>query len=506
MPAHSLGLPEPNIRNIFARIMALTFENFDLDPAARELRHDGTLVKMEPKVYELLVYLIENRARVLSRDDIIADVWKGRIVSDSAISSCIKAIRKAVNDDGSAQRLVKTVHGRGFRFVGEVSGSSKSGSSAENFSLSVNVPPLSVPSQEEALMDAAHSLSDDIATVLTRVPFLKITSDSSGSECTYRIEGTLKRRGQKLRLNLRLVRNETDEMEWSRPIDCDVDGDLEDNLFYATLPHLEAALVQTMLKDAAAAGGNNNVHARIIQASAILSIKGWNRTSFAESKAILRSVLEDAPNLVMARAYLALIMALSSRVGLVDASQDHITEAMELADQSLAEGGQSSAILGLAGCALSDLGQVDRAIPILKRAVEIDPNNAQAWAALGTAMMSARDLTDARKALERGIALSPMDARLAIWQSILAAVHLWDGDIETARTIAQSGCAADDRNHMPRVHLAAIEAAAGNMDAAQRAMSDAIRVRPDLTPTEVQKLIGRRAAASLDLSALSQQT
>jgi pimeloyl-ACP methyl ester carboxylesterase len=97
-----------------------SFENFVLDLGRRELRKGGQLVDIEPQVFDLLVFLIRHRDRVVSRDDVIAGVWGGRIVSESALASRVNAVRRAVSDDGTAQRLVKTIVRKGFRFVGEV--------------------------------------------------------------------------------------------------------------------------------------------------------------------------------------------------------------------------------------------------------------------------------------------------------------------------------------------------------------------------------------------------
>jgi DNA-binding winged helix-turn-helix (wHTH) protein len=80
------------------------FEDFVLDNERRELRAGGTIVPIEPQVFDLLVYLIENRDRVVSKDDLIASVWDGRIVSDSTLDSRINRARKALRDSGKEQR------------------------------------------------------------------------------------------------------------------------------------------------------------------------------------------------------------------------------------------------------------------------------------------------------------------------------------------------------------------------------------------------------------------
>jgi formylglycine-generating enzyme required for sulfatase activity len=91
-----------------------------IDPKAYEIREDGRPVPVEPQVFDLLIMLIENRQRAVSKDEIIEQIWKGRIISDATLSSRIKSARQALGDDGSAQKLIRTIHGRGFRFVGDV--------------------------------------------------------------------------------------------------------------------------------------------------------------------------------------------------------------------------------------------------------------------------------------------------------------------------------------------------------------------------------------------------
>ena len=97
--------------------MKFEFEDFVLDINLAELRRGDKQIPIEPRVFDLLVFLIQNSDRVLSRDEIVEKVWDGRFVSDSAISSSIKSLRQVLGDDGEAQRVIKTVRGRGFRFV-----------------------------------------------------------------------------------------------------------------------------------------------------------------------------------------------------------------------------------------------------------------------------------------------------------------------------------------------------------------------------------------------------
>src|SRR5262249_2940325 len=94
--------------------------DFALDTDQRELRRGPTIVPIAPLAFDLLEFLIRNRERVLTKDDLIASIWNGRIVSESALSTCINAVRSAINDTGGRQRLIRTLPRKGMRFVGAV--------------------------------------------------------------------------------------------------------------------------------------------------------------------------------------------------------------------------------------------------------------------------------------------------------------------------------------------------------------------------------------------------
>ena len=111
-----VSAPEiPDMANTFY------FASCMIDTAKRELRNAGTIVAVEPKVFDLLLHLIEHGERVVTKDELVETIWQGRAISDSALSSCIKAARRVIGDDGRRQSLIRTIHGRGFRFIGDVS-------------------------------------------------------------------------------------------------------------------------------------------------------------------------------------------------------------------------------------------------------------------------------------------------------------------------------------------------------------------------------------------------
>ena len=99
--------------------MIYVFERFQLDTQRLELLADGAAVSLEPQVFSVLAYLVEHRDRVVSKDELLEQVWETRYVSDAALASRIMAARRAIGDDGSAQRLIRTAQRRGYRFVGD---------------------------------------------------------------------------------------------------------------------------------------------------------------------------------------------------------------------------------------------------------------------------------------------------------------------------------------------------------------------------------------------------
>ncbi|CAN5136647.1 hypothetical protein BH23VER1_BH23VER1_35080 [soil metagenome] len=100
--------------------MVYQFAHFELDPERFELRRAGEAVAVEPQVLSLLILLVGNRGRMVSKDEIYATVWNGRIVSEAALSSRIRSARKILGDSGKEQRFIRTVHGSGLRFVAPV--------------------------------------------------------------------------------------------------------------------------------------------------------------------------------------------------------------------------------------------------------------------------------------------------------------------------------------------------------------------------------------------------
>src|ERR1700750_105570 len=100
--------------------MQYRFAEFEIDLSQQELRRSGEAVHIEPQVFDLIVHLVRNHDRIVSKDELIETIWNGRIISEAALSSRINGARRALGDNGTDQVFIRTLHKRGFRFVGDV--------------------------------------------------------------------------------------------------------------------------------------------------------------------------------------------------------------------------------------------------------------------------------------------------------------------------------------------------------------------------------------------------
>lgn len=151
----------------------LCFGIFEIDVARRELRRAGEIVHLEPQVFDLIAHLIQNRDRIVSKEELINAIWNGRIVSEAALNSRISAARRALGDSGNDQRLIRTTYKRGFRFVGEPSDPRV-------------LPNTSRTSQQRALKAVVESWSPSTRPSIAVLPF---ENKSFNSDQEYVAEG-----------------------------------------------------------------------------------------------------------------------------------------------------------------------------------------------------------------------------------------------------------------------------------------------------------------------------
>jgi TolB-like protein len=231
------------------------FEDYALDTDRRELRHGSVAIPIEPQVFDLLAYLIKNRERVASKDELVATIWDGRIVSESTLTTRINAARCAIGDSGAEQRLIKTLARKGLRFVGAVreeatpdtvttAGAQYAATQQPKPELSLSGKPsiavlpfgnLSGDPQQDYFSDG---ISDDIITELSRFSELLVIARNSSFQykgkavdirqvgrelgALYVLEGSVKRSGDRVRITAQLIDAAAGTHRWAERYDRDL--------------------------------------------------------------------------------------------------------------------------------------------------------------------------------------------------------------------------------------------------------------------------------------------
>jgi TolB-like protein len=217
--------------------------SYTLDTDRRELKRAGELIPLEPQVFDLLVYLVQNRERVVSKDDLIASVWGGRIVSESTLTSRINAVRRAVGDNGEQQKVIRTIARKGLRFVGQVVEQVKDDEAAAGRQVPLALPdrpsiavlPFTNLSGDPQQAHFIDGMGEEIITALSRVRwFFVIARHSSfayrdkGLDAKqvarelgvrYVLVGSVRRASERVRVSAQLVDGSNGNNVWARTYD-----------------------------------------------------------------------------------------------------------------------------------------------------------------------------------------------------------------------------------------------------------------------------------------------
>ena len=167
-------------------------------------------------------------------------------------------------------------------------------------------------------------------------------------------------------------------------------------------------------------------------------------------------------------------------------------EAHQAAETAIGLDAQDSTVLGFAGCALVDIGRLERGISLLRKAIRINPSNAQALAALGASLLKTGD-PEGFRLIQAGMRISPRDHRLAAWGTLLSGGLLACGRLEEALEIARDACEYDDKVFAPRMVLAVASWLKGELSVAREAIEDARRIRPKLSVKDFRQFASPEA-------------
>lgn len=503
--------------------MKYCFDQFELDTNLFELSSEGKQIPLEPQVYNVLAYLLEHRDRIISKQELLDKLWDGRIVTEASLNTCIKAARKAVNDNGQDQHTIATIHMRGYRFIADIEeiDGSQPNSKKNIYPAEAHTDLSSLPKHDDRLslvvIPFSHNpgdpeatwwaevFSEDISIHLARIPgFMVISRHSAtalqndqdnaqeiGQELNtqYVIKGSVRKSKLAYRISVQLIDVNSGQLIWSNHkslVAEDIEeyqGDVAQKIVAQIEPELNRAEFNILRHRKPTDMGGWTL---CREASAVLGQKGWSEASFTEVANLLREAIKQDPELAFAHASLSLTIALGHLLGLVHQS-DWREEATKAAETALVLDSQNSDVLGHVGCAFADMGDFQRGIPMIKRALELNPGNAPAWAAIGAAKLRSGDESGVED-MRNGLRLSPRDNRLAAWGAVLARSLLSYGRTQEAIEAAQNACLYDDKIFLPRVILAIAFYSQDNKKEALNAWKDAQRILPNLTLNDITAL------------------
>ncbi|PDT45186.1 CadC-family transcriptional regulator [Sinorhizobium fredii] len=495
--------------------MQFVFGDYVLDPERRELTLRSQVVTVGPQVFDLLLYLVRNRDRVVSKDDLLQAVWSGRIVSESTITSHINAVRKAIGDSGEEQRLVRTVARKGFRFVGEIGESRLPDGPgvAEPALGDAKEPPLglALPDRPSITVLPFHNLSgdpeqdyfadgvvEDIIAALARMRWLFVIARNSsftykgravdvkevGQELgvRYVLEGSVRRAANRVRLTGQLIDAATGTHLWAERFEGTLDDIFElqdrmaESVVGAIAPQLERAEIERAKRKP-----TESLDAYDYYLRGTAKLHSGTREAIEAALPLFYTAIELDPEFASAYGMAAWCHFWRKMNGWMTDRPREIAEGARLARLAVELGRDDAVALTRGGHALAHLaGDLDGGIALLDRAVLLNPNLAPAWF-LGGALRALRGETDAAiEHLAHAVRLSPLDPEMFRMQVGMALAHFFAGRFDSASTWAEKAL-GNLPSLLPAAALtAASHALAGRNDKAKQAMQRLRTLDPSL--------------------------
>jgi TolB-like protein len=496
------------------------FEDYVLDCDLRELRRGIELIAVEPQVFDLLTFLVQHSDRVVSKDDLMAAIWNRRIVSESALTSRINSARAALRDSGEAQRLIKTLRGKGFRFVGAVSEAEHS-SRATPASPAVpagSPPPLGdqpsiavLPfvnmSGDPAQDYFADGMTEEIITALARFKSLFVIARNSSFAyrgpaadikqiarelgVRYVLEGSVRNSGDRVRITGQLIVAETGTHIWASRFErrladiFDLQDEITENIVGAVEPEILSAEMRR-----ARGKGPDSLAAYDCVLRAYQHV--FNLTLEDNDKALdfLRQAIRLAPDYALPYAYAS--WANLFRVQLIQSGslRPLLTEALMLAQRAVECDSTDPLIQTIRGAwQLMVERDFDGGVARHEEAFEKNPNSVWICGCNGFGHALSRNPQRTLEMLERARRLSPRDPTMFLWLPGGAIVHFLAGRPEQAIQWTEDALRLNPRHVISLFLRAAAEVAAGNTDAGRRTVERMCAVNPALNVRFASKML-----------------
>ena len=492
--------------------MKFSFDNHILDTSRRELRRGSELVAMQPQVFDLLAHLLKHRDRVVSRDDLIALVWGGRIVSDSTLDSRVNAARNAVGDNGKEQKLIRTLPRKGLRFVGHVNGHSDGelpgtaapqGGQQQQPALplpdrpAIAVLPFDNMSGDQEQEYFSDGISEDIITALSKSRwFFVIARNSSFTYkgnpvhmtrvaaelgVRYVVEGSVRKSGDRVRITAQLNDTATGSHIWAEHYDRDltdvfaVQDEITDAIVAAIEPQIYAAENFRSRRKPP-----NSIDAWDLVMRALSHHWRVTRTDSAAARALLERAIAIDPDYGQALSLFATNHMFGVHLGWTDiATSAPVAERAALA--AIAADSEDSWAHTALGSVYFSTRRLDDSLAEFELALQLNPNFSLAQGYYALALSYSGRWQDAYAATQRAIRQSPRDPSLAIYYGVAAYAQFVGRNYCEAITLARE--ATRHRGDLTGAYRVLTVAAgmAGQIDVAKAALAELRRTQPNIS-------------------------
>jgi TolB-like protein/tetratricopeptide (TPR) repeat protein len=493
------------------------FAAYDLDDHRCELRRAGEVVAIEPQVFSILLYLLRNRDRIVSRDDLIAGVWDGRIVSESTLSSRLTAVRHAVGDSGERQRLIRTVPRKGYRFIGAVLeglSDEEPGNNRWAQELSLDKPSIAVlpfnnltdDSREDRFLDG---LVEDISAALSRFRHLSVITRSASllqarnvdaklvaveQGARYVVHGTLRKQRTRIRIGVQLIDSRTTALLWAGRFDTRSRGtfDLQDRItasvIGAIVPTLERAEHERVRRQPI-----RELDAYSYVLRGVESLHQWSRNGIDEALRLFLKATEVEPDSASPYAMAAYCYIQRQSYGWLTDRPREMADGRALARRAAELGKDDALALAKAAHAISALGgEIDDGVVLADQAIRLNPHLAAAWYVSGwtTLFIGKPDL--ALERLERASQLSVHDRLMFKIHAATAYAHFFRGRYDEALQWAGNALRARPNYLTAMRAVGASHMMAGRAEQARQCVEEVRRLDPALRMSNLAELLPLR--------------